>query len=52
MCEKDHKNTYAEKFFDKPMKPGVMGKGFVGVIEEDRKKKPKKLFVGIDDLME
>lgn len=43
-------NEYAQKFFGR-MKPGVMGEGFVEVIEEGREGKPKKLFPTVCDLI-
>jgi hypothetical protein len=44
--------VYADKFFDKKMNPGLMGGGFVGIVQEERKKKPPKpLFPNVEDFL-
>lgn len=50
MTEKK-KNIYADKFFGE-MKPGMMGNGFVGLNQEGRKGKVKRLFPTYDELTE
>ena len=45
-----YENEYAEKFFEKKMNPGLMGKGFIGENEQGRKGKVKKLFPNLNDL--
>jgi hypothetical protein len=47
------KSVYADKFFDKKMKPGMMGEGFIGIVTQGRKEKVKKpLFPKMDDFLE
>lgn len=44
--------VYADKFFDKKMKPGMMGEGFIGQIQDGRKRIPKKpLFPTTDEFL-
>jgi len=46
-----YENEYAEQFFEKRMKPGIMGKGFIGENERGRKGKSRKLFPDVADFV-
>jgi hypothetical protein len=43
-------NEYAEQFFEKKMRPGRMGEGFVYIGESMMRAKPLKPFASFDDL--
>jgi hypothetical protein len=45
------KTVYADKFFGK-MNPGLMGDGLVGLNQEGRKGKVKRIFATYDELTE
>lgn len=45
------KTVYADKFFGK-MKPGMMGDGFIGITQDGRKGKVKRIFATYDELTE